>query len=128
MSGLAEFGAGAAHDLDRRLEARLAGHADCPAGHGINGDVPEAGAGCRDSGREILECAAVVRMTATIFKTAEVCIAHQANVARLGALDDDDVVFVEVLALVNELHVGSKKGAFAKKISTIARALVQAWV
>ena len=115
MSGLAEFGAGAAHDLDRRLEARLAGHADCPAGHSINGDVPEAGAGCSDSGREILELATVVGVTAAIFETAKVCVAHQADIAGLGALDDDDVVFVQVLALVNKLHGGSKRGALAEK-------------
>ena len=115
MSGLAEFGAGATHDLDRRLEAWLAGHANRPAGNGINGDVPEAGAGCRDSGREILECAAVVGVTATIFEAAKMCVAHQANIAGLRALDDDNVVFVKVLALVNKFHGGSKGRALAEK-------------
>ena len=50
----------------------------------------------------------MIGVAATIFKAAKVRIAHQADVARLGALDDDYVVFVEVLALVNKFHGVSK--------------------
>jgi hypothetical protein len=43
-------------------------------------------------------------VTPAIFEAAEIRVAHQADVAELGALDDDHVVFVEVLALVYEFH------------------------
>ena len=108
MSGLTELGAGAANDLDRMLQGRLARYADRPAADRIDGDVPEAGAWRGDSGRKFVECPAVVRVSATIFEAAKVRIAHQANVAGMGALDDDDVIFVEVLTLVNEFHGGSE--------------------
>jgi hypothetical protein len=53
-------------------------------------------------------------VTAAVFKAAEVGITHQADVAELGALDDDHVVFVEVLALVYEFHGCLRRQAFAK--------------
>jgi hypothetical protein len=113
--GLAEFGAGATYDFNGRLEARLAGYADGAGGDGINGDIPETGARRSDASREILESTAMVGVTATIFEAAKVCIAHQANIAGLGALDDDNIVFVKVLALVNKFHGCSKKVESAEK-------------
>ena len=115
MSGLAQLGGRATYDLDRRLERGLAGHADGTGGYRIDGNVPETGAWRSDASREVFECAAVIRVAPAILEAAKVRIAHQADVAGLGALDNDNVVFVKVLALVNELQVGSKKGAFAKK-------------
>jgi hypothetical protein len=46
----------------------------------------------------------VVSVTATIFETAEISVTHQAYIAELRAFDDDEIVFVEVLALVYEFH------------------------
>ncbi|MNG84935.1 hypothetical protein D3C76_786090 [compost metagenome] len=48
-------------------------------------------------------------MTAAVLEAAEVGVVHQADVAALGALDDDDIVLVEVLALVYEFHVMLRK-------------------
>jgi hypothetical protein len=44
-------------------------------------------------------------MAAAILEAAEIRIVHQANIAGLRALDDDDVAFFEMLTLVYELHV-----------------------
>jgi hypothetical protein len=41
---------------------------------------------------------------AAVLEAAEIRVAHEADVAELGALDDDHVVFIEVLALVYEFH------------------------
>ena len=49
--------------------------------------------------------AAVIGVSTAILEAAEVGIAHQANVAGLRALDLDDVVFVEVFALVYKFHL-----------------------
>jgi hypothetical protein len=54
----------------------------------------------------------MVSVPSAILETAEVRVVHQANVARLGAFDDDNVVFIEVLALVDEFHGRLQKGFF----------------
>ena len=90
------------------LERRFARHADGAAGHGVDGDIPEATAGHSDLCRKAVERTAVVGMPAAILEAAEVGITHQANVAGLRALDHDDIVFVEVLALVYEFHLLSQ--------------------
>jgi len=100
-------------------QGRFTGHADRPAVDRVDGDVPETGARRGDAGRKGVERATVVGMTAAILEAAEVGVVHQADVAHLGALDDDDVVFVEVLALVYKFHGRLQKGFFYK-IKTIA--------
>ena len=75
------------------------------ATHGINGDIPEAGTGHGDFHRKSIEGTAVVVVPAAVLETAEIRIAHQADIAGLRAVDDDQIVFIEMLALVNELHV-----------------------
>jgi hypothetical protein len=45
-------------------------------------------------------------MTSAILEAAKVGVVHESNIAGVGALDDDDIVFVQVLSLVNELHGG----------------------
>jgi hypothetical protein len=47
----------------------------------------------------------VVGVPAAILEAAEVGIAHQANIAGLRALDHDNVVFIEVFALVYKFHL-----------------------
>ena len=89
-------------------QVRLARDADGTAADGVDGDIPEASAGHGDLRREGVEGTAVVGVATTVLEAAKVRIAHQADVARLGALNDDDVVFVEVLALVNKFHGVSK--------------------
>jgi hypothetical protein len=54
----------------------------------------------------------MVSVPAAIFEAAEIGVVHQADVAGLGALDDDDVVFVEVLALVDKFHEAPPEGLF----------------
>jgi hypothetical protein len=54
----------------------------------------------------------MVSVTATILEAAEIGVVHQADVAHLRALDDDDVVFVEVLALVDKFHEAPPEGLF----------------
>jgi hypothetical protein len=51
-------------------------------------------------------------VTTAILEAAEVGVVHQADVAHLGALDDDDVVFIEVLALVDKFHEAPPEGLF----------------
>jgi hypothetical protein len=51
-------------------------------------------------------------VASAVLEGAEVGVVHQTDVAGLRALDDDDVVFVEVLALVNEFHGRLQKGFF----------------
>ncbi|MDF5813570.1 hypothetical protein P4118_24645 [Pseudomonas aeruginosa] len=46
----------------------------------------------------------MVAMLPAILETAEIGVVHQADIALLRALDDHDVVFVEVFALVDEFH------------------------
>ncbi|MCY1188587.1 hypothetical protein D9M73_297150 [compost metagenome] len=53
-------------------------------------------------------------MAPAILEAAEVGVVHQADVAALGTLDDDDVVFVEVFALVYEFHVALRNGSLGK--------------
>ena len=86
------------------LEGRLASHADGFARYRIDRDVPEAAAGYGDARRERIEGTTVVGVPASVFETAKVRVVHQANVAGLRALDDDDVIFVEVLTLVYVFH------------------------
>ncbi|MNP59708.1 hypothetical protein D3C76_1547250 [compost metagenome] len=95
-------------------EGGLARPGGWPSAGGIDGDVPETGAGGSDLGRKGIERAAMIGMPAAIFETAEVGIAHQANVAALGAFDDNNVIFIEVLALVYEFHV-NLRNAFSGK-------------
>jgi hypothetical protein len=47
----------------------------------------------------------MVAVAAAILEAAEVGIAHQADVAGLRYLDDDDVVLIQVFALVYEFHL-----------------------
>ncbi|MNF14345.1 hypothetical protein D3C80_2165350 [compost metagenome] len=47
-----------------------------------------------------------VVVAGAILEAAEVRIVHQADVAGLRAFDDDQVVLVQLLALVNEFHRG----------------------
>jgi hypothetical protein len=56
----------------------------------------------------------VVGVTTAILEAAEVGIVHQTDIAELGALDDDQIVFVEVLALVDEFHGGSGDALLAR--------------
>ncbi|MNY39221.1 hypothetical protein D3C86_1738970 [compost metagenome] len=88
------------------LERRFARHADRLAGHGIDGDIPEAAAGYGDFRRKGIESTAVVGVPTAILEAAEIRVAHQADVAGLRALDHDHVVFVEVFALVYVFHRG----------------------
>jgi len=44
-------------------------------------------------------------MATAVLETAEIGVVHQTDVAGLGRLDDDDVVFIQVFALVDEFHV-----------------------
>jgi hypothetical protein len=56
----------------------------------------------------------VVGVASAVLETAKVGIAHEADVAGVGALDHHDVAFVEVLALVDEFHgnpIGFRVGA-----------------
>ena len=76
------------------LECRFTRNANRSRAYGVDGDVPETGAGGRDSGREFVKGATVVRMSAAVFETAKMRIAHQANIARVGTLDDNDVIFI----------------------------------
>ena len=108
----AEFGAGAADDLDRVGQVRFARDADGATADGVDGDVPETGARRGDARRKLVESAAVVGVASAILERAEVGVVHQSDVAGLRALDDDNVVFVEVLALVNEFHGRLQKGFF----------------
>src|SRR3989338_5518847 len=87
------------------LERRLVCDADGFARDRVDGDVPETTARYSDLGREGIERAAVVGVSAAILEAAEVGIAHQANVAGLRALDHDNVVFIEVFALVYKFHL-----------------------
>lgn len=95
-------------------EGRLACHRDRAGRHRINGDVPEAGAGHGDLGRKALEVTTVVGVPAAVLEAAEIGVVHQADVAALGAFDDDHVVLVQVLALVYEFHVMLRKVWFCK--------------
>jgi hypothetical protein len=51
-------------------------------------------------------------VAAAIFEAAEIGVVHQTDVAHLRALNDDDVVFVEVLALVDKFHEAPPEGLF----------------
>ena len=93
-------------------QGRFAGHADGPVADRVDRDVPETGTRCSNSRRESVKRSAVIRMTAAIFEAAKVGVVHQADVAGLGALNDDDVVFVEVLALVDKFHEAPPEGLF----------------
>src|SRR5690606_35566435 len=94
----------APHDLDRIIHLRLARHADGLGRHGVQGDVPESATGYGDLRRETIERAAMVSMPPAVLEAAKVRIVHQANVAGLRALDNDQIVFVQMLALVYEFH------------------------
>ncbi|CAI8922772.1 hypothetical protein EMIT0P100_30044 [Pseudomonas sp. IT-P100] len=93
-------------------QGRFAGYADRPTVDGVDGDVPETGTRCSYAGREGVESTAMVSVTAAILEAAEIGVVHQADVAHLGALDDDDVVFIEVLALVDKFHEAPPEGLF----------------
>jgi hypothetical protein len=54
----------------------------------------------------------VIGVTATILEAAEVGVVHQTDVAHLGALNDDNVVFIEVLALMDKFHEAPPEGLF----------------
>mgnify|MGYP001611248628 CR=1 FL=1 len=95
---------GPSNDPDRVTEVRFARHADGAPGDRIDGDVPEAGTRHDDFRREFIERPTMVGVSTAVLETAEIGIVHQADVAGLRAFDDDDVVLVEVLALVYELH------------------------
>ena len=95
-------------------QGRLFGDADGAACHHIQGDIPEPGAGRGDLGRELVERSAMIRMTAAILETAKVGVAHQADIARLRAFDDNNVSLIEVLTLVDEFHEVSPEGLFLK--------------
>jgi hypothetical protein len=84
------------------------------AAGGVDGDVPEAGAGRDNLRREAIKRAAVVGVTTAVLEAAKIRVVHQADVTELGALDDDNVVFVEVLALVDKFHDVSEKAFSAK--------------
>ena len=51
-----------------------------------------------------VERTAVVCVPAAILEAAKVRVVHQTNIAGLRTLDNDDVTFFKVLALVYELH------------------------
>src|SRR5690606_3260932 len=57
---------------------------------------------------------------AAVAKTAKVGGVHQANVAGLRAVNDHDIVLIQLLALVDEFH-GRNRSAL-KRSATIARA------
>ena len=120
-SALNNSPAGAPYNLDRVLEIGFARYADRPARYRIEGDIPEAAAGDDDSGRKLLEGAAVINVTPSILETAKTGVGHQPDVARVRALDDDDVTFVQVLALVNEFHGISNR--LSEKLMMITPAL-----
>jgi hypothetical protein len=93
-------------------QGRFARYADRPAVDRVDGDVPETGARCSNPGRESVECSTMVSVAAAILEAAEIGVVHQADIACLGALNDDDVVFVEVLALVDKFHEAPPEGLF----------------
>jgi hypothetical protein len=111
----AQFCAGAADDFDRVRQGRFTGHADRPAVDRIDGDVPETGAWRRDACREGVERTAVIGVATAIFEAAEVGVVHQTDVAHLGALNDDDIVLIEVLALMDKFHGAPPEGLFLQK-------------
>ena len=116
--GLSQFRRRTTDDLDLVAEGRLAGQRDRSRGDGIEGDVPETGARHGDLRREPVERPAMISMSAAVLETAEVGVVHQADIAALGTLDHNDIVFVEVFALVYEFHVTAPQGMF-RQSSTI---------
>src|SRR5690606_763022 len=103
-----------AYDLDAMGQRRFAGHADGTTRYGVDGDVPETGVGDFYLCRKLVERTAVVGMTSAISEAAKVLVVHQANIAGLRALDDHIVIFIEVFALVNELHVPLRTALLGK--------------
>jgi hypothetical protein len=91
------------------LHARFARYADGTAGHGVEGNIPVTAAGYGDFRRKLVERAAMVGVAAAVLETAKVSIVHQANIAGLGALDNDEIILVEVFALVDEFHQVSER-------------------
>jgi hypothetical protein len=52
----------------------------------------------------------MVSVPATVLEAAEIGVVHQTDVAHLGAFDNDDIVLVEVLALVDKFQGCLQKG------------------
>ena len=56
----------------------------------------------------------MISVTTTIFKTAEVRVAHKTDIAGLRALDNDFVIFIQMFALVDEFHVLLRTASLTK--------------
>ena len=111
----AQSGSRAADYFDGVRERRLASTVSVHlASSGIDGDVPEPGAGHSDFCWELIKCAAVIGVAATVLERAEIRVVHQADITELRTLDDDQIVFIEVLALVYEFHGCLQQKAFSK--------------
>ena len=46
----------------------------------------------------------MIGMAATVFVTAEIGIVHQTNIARLRAMDDNQIAFMQNFAAVDKFH------------------------
>jgi hypothetical protein len=100
----------AANELDLVGKRRFARYRNCPRADGIEGDIPETGTWHRDFRREMVESAAMIGVSAAILETAKVGVVHQTDIAALGTFDDDNIVFIQVFALVYEFHVTAPQG------------------
>lgn len=56
----------------------------------------------------------MIGVSTAIFEAAKIRIVHQTNIAGLRALDNDQVVLVEMLTLVYEFHDGLRMRVFLK--------------
>src|SRR5690606_15151682 len=93
-----------ASEADAVFQLGFAGDADGSAGHGVQGDVPEAGAGHADPRREADEGSAMIGVPAALAETSVVGIVQESDVAGLGRLDDHLITFMEEFAPVDEFH------------------------
>src|SRR5690606_36256587 len=105
------FRRGVALEAYAEIHLGLLRYADRLAADGVQGDVPEPGAGHADARRELHESATVVGVPPAVAEAAKVGVVHEPNVARLGRLDDHQIVFVEVFAPVDEFH-GLREGSY----------------
>jgi hypothetical protein len=80
----------------------------------IDGDVPKTGAGRSDFCRETVKRSAVIGVAAAVLEAAKIRVVHQADVAELGTFNDDEIVLVEVFALMYKFHGVSEKAFSAK--------------
>jgi hypothetical protein len=55
----------------------------------------------------------MVSVSATVLEAAKIGVVHQTDVAHLGAFDNDDIVLVEVLALVDKFQGVPPEGHFS---------------